>query len=85
METENFGAVEFEGKVITLKQDPYLNGSHEAPRFEASGTDQDGNDVKVTWAIKEEYVDADGHIIDSEYVEEADLCDWDNPVEVYVY
>lgn len=87
MNTENFGTVEFEGKVITLKQDPYLNGPHGAPRYEASGVDQEGNDVKVTWSVKEEYLDGDGHLDKEkmEYLDDADLCDWDTPVEVYVY
>ena len=85
METENFGTVVFEGKVIILKQDPYLDGTHESPRFYASGVDQDGNDVKVRWDIKGDYLDDDGHITDSEYVEEADLCEWDAPSGIYVY
>ena len=92
METEDYGRVEFEGKEYTLSQQPYIdggtNGFHR-PYYTATAIDQEGNDVRVKWAIKEVYFNEDGNLRDAqddemmEYVEEADMCDWDAPVEVY--
>ena len=74
--------VTFEGKEITLTQDAYLTGPHEAPHYEAAGVDQDGNRVMVKWEIESHWLNEDG-TLNGEMEDEGDACDWDAPVEVY--
>lgn len=74
--------VKFEGKEITLTQEAYLTGTQEAPYYEATGTDQEGNEVTVKWEIKPQWLSEDG-TLNGELEDESDACDWDSPVEVY--
>jgi len=73
--------VTFEGKEITLTQDAYLDGTHEASYYQASGVDTDGNDVIVKWEIYEHWLNEDGSL-NGELEDESDACDWDKPVDV---
>lgn len=73
--------VNFEGKKITLTQDAYLDGTHEAPHYQAAGVDAAGNEVIVKWEIFEHWLNEDGSL-NGELEDETDACDWDNPVEV---
>ena len=73
--------VTFKGKEITLTQDAYLTGPHEAPHYEASGVDQEGNRVVVKWEIESHWLNEDG-ALNGEMEDEGDACDWDNPTEV---
>jgi len=73
--------VKFEGKEITLTQDPYLDGTHEDPCYKAAGVDTEGNDVVVKWEIYEHWLNEDGSL-NGELEDESDACDWDNPVDV---
>ena len=71
----------FEGKEITLKQDPYITGTNESPYYEALGIDVDGNKVNVTWEIKAHWLNENGTVKD-ELEDETEACEWDNPVKV---
>ncbi|MDW0112195.1 hypothetical protein QT711_03295 [Sporosarcina saromensis] len=73
--------VTFEGIEYTLTQEAYLTGTHGNPYYEASGIDADGNEVTVTWEIKDHWLDKDG-ILNGLLEDESEACDWDNPMSV---
>lgn len=73
--------VNFEGKEYTLTQEAYLTGTHENPYYEASGIDSEGNEVTITWEIKEHWLNNEG-ALNGLLEDEGEACDWDNPVSV---
>ncbi|MCT6924118.1 hypothetical protein [Metasolibacillus sp.] len=73
--------VNFEGKEITLTQEAYISGTHEAPYYEATGVDVEGNEVTVKWEIKAHWLNEDGSL-NGELEDESEACDWDNPSEI---
>lgn len=63
--------ITFEGKTITLTQDPYIDGpADECPVYKAHGTDEDGNEYIVAWNVVDGYEDIE---------DESEMCEWDNP------
>ncbi|MDW0113751.1 hypothetical protein QT711_11185 [Sporosarcina saromensis] len=73
--------VTFEGIEYTLTQEAYLTGTHESPYYEATGIEADGNEVTVTWKIKEHWLNDDGEL-NGLLEDESEACDWDNPMSV---
>lgn len=73
--------VEFEGKTYTLTQEAYITESGGVTCYEASGIDEDGNDVTVTWDIKDVWLDEDGQL-NGLLEDGGEACDWNNPVSV---
>lgn len=73
--------VTFEGIEYTLTQQAYITGTHENPYYEASAIDSEGNEVTVTWDIKEHWLNEDG-ALNGLLEDEGEACDWDNPVSV---
>jgi hypothetical protein len=66
--------VTFNGQAITLTQEPYIDGvSGERPIYKAHGTDDQGQDVIVTWTV----VDGWESIED-----ESEMCNWDQPTGI---
>lgn len=66
--------VTFEGKTITLTQDPYIDGvAGERPMYKAHGKDEDGNEYIVTWDVVDGY---------EEITDESEMCDWDRPIGI---
>jgi len=76
----NAVTVKLKGKAVTLTQDAYLDGTHEAPHYKAAGVDTEGNVVVVKWEIYEHWLNEDGSLND-ELEDETDACNWDKPVE----
>jgi hypothetical protein len=86
--TSKFGTVEHNGTTITLTEEATSVGGdmRNLPQYSAAGVDDQGNEVRVFWNVKQEFLgyDDDGfrwYWLGTD-VEEADLCDWDEPVEV---
>lgn len=68
--------VTFEGKTITLTQDPYIDGpADEHPIYKAHGTDENSAEYIVTWDVVDRY---------EEITDESEMCDWDRPSGVLV-
>ena len=73
---------------INLTQDAYINNGEYRLHtdsgkpstwmlcdwYEAAATDNDGNEYRVIWAIRDDW--------DAESGDESDACDWDNPTEI---
>lgn len=71
----NFGTVTFEGKTYTLTQDAYINNYLDRACYFASAADEEGNQYKVRWEIRDSF---DAFSND----DESDACDWFNPADV---
>jgi hypothetical protein len=66
--------VKFEGKVITLTQDAYIDGpADERPIYKAHGVDEEGNEYIVTWDVVDGY---------EEITDESEMCDWKHPIGI---
>lgn len=59
--------IEFEGKILYLQQDAYIDGSHDDCCYRAQAMDDDENEYDVTWDIIN--IGADN---------EDEACDWSN-------
>lgn len=63
--------ITFEGKTITLTQDPYIDGlPGERPIYKAHGKDESGAEFIVAWDIVDGY---------EEITDESEMCDWGRP------
>lgn len=66
MDNKNFGELEYKGFILTLQQDPYLDGTFDKPVYRASAKCEHDCDYMVEWDV----------ITDSD--DESDCCDWDD-------
>ncbi|MFJ5713101.1 helix-turn-helix domain-containing protein [Neobacillus sp. NPDC093127] len=67
--------VTFEGKEITLTQDPYIDGvPGREPYYRAVGIDAEGNEYNVVWNVVDNYEEIED---ESEMV-----ADWGKPFDV---
>lgn len=83
---KKFGSVEFEGKKYILIQDAYID--------DVCIDGQEGHTAYFADAIKDgDHPDEDGYfslytveweIIESQWEDEGNRCDWDNPVDVRI-
>lgn len=55
------------GMILALVQQPYLDGTHEAPVYRAHAKGADDNDYIVTWQVKDGWQSTE---------DESDCCDW---------
>lgn len=70
--------VTFEGKVYELLQDPYIDGKfNERPYYLAAAKAENGDIYMVKWDVKDNWEEI------SENMDEQEMCDWDNPVDVW--
>lgn len=70
--------VQFDGKVFTLTQQPYIDGpANGEPIFKALAVDDDGNEYEVEWDVVENWEEVAENGDDQELVE-----DWDKPSSV---
>ena len=80
--------IKFKGKDIELRQNPYITATslkpHEKPYYEAYGTDEEGNDVIVKWVVLDVFLDENNRLKELDYVDESEMCDWDNPSTLYI-
>ncbi len=68
----SFGDISYNGRTISLTQQAYLAGSNEAPRYQASAVDADGNEYQVQWIPYDNYQDRMAED------DESACCDWDD-------
>lgn len=82
---------------LTLTQDAYYDGTADdflnlstadgkeslkwiqGPWYTASAKDEDGNDYQVYWKCRDDFDP------ETDYWDEGDACDWDNPIQVFGY
>lgn len=62
------GVVSHQGQILILQQQPYLDGAHEEPAYQAHAQGADGKDYKVSWQLKPGHEQMD---------DESHACDWD--------
>ena len=55
-----------DGTEYCLTQQPYIDGTNEAPHYSANGFDRAGNPVRLIWEIT-----------NRETEDESEACDWD--------
>jgi hypothetical protein len=63
----DYGEVNYQGKQLKITQQPYPDGTSDAPVYRASAEDSDGSTYRVMWPMTDPDAD-DG----------ADACDWDD-------
>ncbi len=73
------GGFEHEGKVYTLAQPAYADGTNEEPIYRARATDARGNVYDVRWAVRPEISTLPA---DEWPEDESSLCEWGAPDEV---
>lgn len=55
------------GKILTLKDDAFIDGTYDDQYYTAFATDENDNDYKIRWEI-----------INTETENEDECCDWDD-------
>lgn len=92
--------IKYDGKQYTITQDAYIDGTNETILYRAHGVDADGNAVRVTWGVTEQWQtdedllrdgNDDSGIVQDDHKDalarlndESNACDWDNPIAVEV-
>lgn len=85
---KDYGTVTFDGKLYTLTQDAYADNYENRTCYFACAEDADGEGYRVRWETTIEWDEREAAYVASDYdpwfanEDEANACDWENPVEV---
>ena len=62
----DYGTIEYKDKMLTITQQPYIEGPIDYPIYKALAIDIDGNEYEIIWPI-----------VEINCQDESDVCDWE--------